>query len=55
MIRALLLVLLLPLGACGALPMALGAAGGAATLAKDVVGLDISLHQLWAVEAQPKP
>jgi hypothetical protein len=42
-----LAILLLPLllGGCGGLPMALSAAAGALTVAKDVFDLDVSIHQ----------
>jgi hypothetical protein len=44
-----LTALMLTLNACGG-AMALSAAGGAITLAKDVVGLDVSIHQLEDAE-----
>ena len=36
---------LIVLGGCAALPMALSAAAGALTIAKDVLDLDVSLRQ----------
>lgn len=49
---ALLLALSLPLlgAGCAALPMALSAAGGAVSLAHNVLDLDTSLRQLIAVK-----
>lgn len=47
-LRALALTVPLALGGCGlpaALPMALSAAGGAVTFAKDVLELDVAWHQ----------
>jgi hypothetical protein len=46
MSRALCLAALLALGGCAALPMALSAGAGALTIAKDVLDIDVSLHQL---------
>ena len=43
--------LLLALNGCAGVPMALSAAAGALTVAKDVFDLDVSIRQLGAVKA----
>lgn len=45
MSRLVAFVLLLVLGGCAGLPLALSVAAGTVTLAKDVVGLDVALRQ----------
>jgi hypothetical protein len=52
--RVVSVVVLLSLGGCGALPMALSAAGGAFTIMKDVLDIDVSWHQLLNSSQTPK-
>ncbi len=45
LIRAFAVAAMMGLSGCAALPMALSAAAGALTVAKDVLDLDVSLRQ----------
>jgi hypothetical protein len=52
-LRAVVVLAVLALGGCAGLPMALSVAGGVVVLAKDVIGLDVSLKALTTPPAQP--